>query len=227
MPAFTIFLINVIHFKIFILLIMDTLTIDIFTLFSSIKHSETWLYYILFLMMLYYFTAHIFQCNLSIFESRYDSHKPFITDQNTNTALLTDTATEKQGTVTSVEEFRFNCELFRLRDKMEQLMKEEKLYQEPELTLSDLAKKLHTNSCVLSRVINQCFMLNFNDYINKYRVQDVMAKMNDPKFSNQTLLSIAFDAGFNSKSTFNRAFLKFKGITPRSYYQALIPVEQL
>jgi AraC-like DNA-binding protein len=203
---------------------MNTITIDIVTLYYSIKHSETWVYYVLFSIVLYYFAATIFQRNLTAF-SMHNLQKPYPMDGHTThtTAVsLSDTqvADETQDTSTP-EDFKYKGELFRLRDKIEQLMKEEKLYQEPELTLSDLAKKLQTNSSVLSRVINQCFLLNFNDYINKYRVEDVIAKMSNPKFSNQTLLSIAFDAGFNSKSTFNRAFLKFKETTPRYYYQSL------
>jgi AraC-like DNA-binding protein len=108
-----------------------------------------------------------------------------------------------------------------LKDKLEHLMETEKIYREPDLILDDVAKKLQTNYSELSKTVNQCFMLNFNDYINKYRIADVVAKMNDSKFSNQTLLGIAFEAGFNSKSTFNRAFLKFMGTTPKIYYQAL------
>jgi AraC-like DNA-binding protein len=203
---------------------MGTMTIDIFMLLYSIKYSETWFYYVVFSIMLYYFAATIFQRNFAAFKTMYGAHRHSSANQHTMAVSLPDTLEEKEIPVTSVtsaDEFRYKGELFRLRDRMEQLMKEEKLYQEPELTLGDLAKKLQTNSSVLSRVINQCFMLNFNDYINKYRVEDVIAKMSNPKFSNQTLLSIAFDAGFNSKSTFNRAFLKFKETTPRYYYQSL------
>jgi AraC-like DNA-binding protein len=203
---------------------MTTLTIGIVTLYYSISHSETWFYYIVFSIVLYYFAVAVFQRNLAAFKSMHNLRKPYITNQHTahTTAVsLPDMLAVKETPVLSPEDFKYKGELFRLRDKMEQLMKEEKLYQEPELTLGDLAKKMQTNSSVLSRVINQCFMLNFNDYINKYRVEDVIAKMSNPKFSNQTLLSIAFDAGFNSKSTFNRAFLKFKETTPRYYYQSL------
>jgi AraC-like DNA-binding protein len=200
---------------------MNTLTIDIVTLYYSIKYSETWFYYVVFSITLYYFAVIIFQRNLAGFKSMHDSRKPGLANQLTTVVSLPDTLVANEAPVISPEEFKYTGELFRLRDKMEQLMKEENLYQEPELTLADLAKKLQTNSSVLSRVINQCFMLNFNDYINKYRVEDVIAKMSNPKFSNQTLLSIAFDAGFNSKSTFNRAFLKFKETTPRYYYQSL------
>ncbi len=206
-------------------LIMDTLTIDIITLYYSIKHAETWIYYAILSIILYYFAVIIFQRKIAGFKGLYDTRKPYSADRHTvhtSTVGLPGTMSEPETpSLATHEDFKYKGELFRLRDKMEQLMKEEKLYQEPELTLGDLAKKLQTNSSVLSRVINQCFMLNFNDYINKYRVEDVIAKMSNPKFSNQTLLSIAFDAGFNSKSTFNRAFLKFKETTPRYYYQSL------
>jgi AraC-like DNA-binding protein len=200
---------------------MNTVTIDIFTLYYSIKYSESWLYYAVFLVVLNYFAVVLFQRKYAAIRNMIHSLKTYLPDYKKNTVALADTGIPQPTTVLTPEAQMYKGEIFRLRDRMETLMKEEKLYQEPELTLADLAKKLQTNSSVLSRVINQCFMLNFNDYINKYRVEDVIAKMSDPKFRNQTLLSIAFDAGFNSKSTFNRAFLKFKETTPRYYYQSL------
>jgi AraC-like DNA-binding protein len=102
-------------------------------------------------------------------------------------------------------------------EKLAELMDKQKVFRKPELTLSEVARSMGTNSSVLSKVINSHFGLNFNDYINRQRVGDVVQKMTDPAFSQQTFLSIAYDAGFNSKSTFNRAFLKFVGMSPRDY----------
>jgi AraC-like DNA-binding protein len=198
---------------------MSTITIDMFMLFYSIKYSETWFFYTVFSFLLYHAAIKLLSNSRIPFKDPVSLHKSYLPFHNTTALLLPQTG--KTTDITSLDDYRKNAELKKLGEKLQQLMESEKLYQEPELTLGDLAKKLQTNSSVLSRVINQCFMLNFNDYINKYRVEDVIAKMSNPKFSNQTLLSIAFDAGFNSKSTFNRAFLKFKETTPRCYYQSL------
>ena len=98
-------------------------------------------------------------------------------------------------------------------------MQHDQLYKDAELTLSQLAKKLSTNSSVLSKVVNQGFGLNFNDFVNEYRVQAVIALLKAGEQKNQTLLGIAFDCGFNSKATFNRAFKKQTGISPKEWVE--------
>lgn len=92
-------------------------------------------------------------------------------------------------------------------------------FAQPELSLFDLARALETNVSVLSRMINRGFHLNFNDLVNQYRIQQVMTLLEQGNHKEQTLLSLAFDAGFNSKSTFNRAFKKQTGLSPREYIQ--------
>lgn len=103
------------------------------------------------------------------------------------------------------------------KSKIEILLTEEKLYENPELTLSDLAQKLQTNPSVISKAINQGFEMNFNDLINHYRVEAVKKKLQDGAQKKSTLLGIAYDCGFNSKATFNRAFKKNTGVAPKEY----------
>ena len=90
-------------------------------------------------------------------------------------------------------------------------------YQDAELTLSSLAEKLEIQPKELSRIVNTGLKKNFNDFINEYRVKDAIMKMQDPAFDHITLLGIAFDAGFNSKSTFNRIFKQMTGKSPVEY----------
>jgi len=92
-----------------------------------------------------------------------------------------------------------------------------KQYQNPELTLTDLAKSIGTNASFLSKVINQSFQLNFNDFINSHRVEEVKAKLSDVNNAHLTIMGMAYDAGFNSKATFNRAFKKFTGQNPSNF----------
>lgn len=99
------------------------------------------------------------------------------------------------------------------------LLEKERLYEDPELSLTQMAKQLETNPSVLSRAINQGFQLNFNDFINQYRINAVKEKLLAGEASTQTLLGIAFDCGFNSKATFNRAFKKATGISPKEWLQ--------
>lgn len=90
-------------------------------------------------------------------------------------------------------------------------------YQDPELSLSALAEKLGMNSHELSRIINTALKKSFNDFISEYRVGNVIQKMQDPAFDHITLLGIAYESGFNSKSTFNRIFKEMTGKSPAEY----------
>lgn len=96
-------------------------------------------------------------------------------------------------------------------------MQSEKPFLEPKLSLGQLADKLGVTSNNLSQVINQCEEMNFYDFINAYRVKEFIALASSPENSNMNLLGIAFDAGFNSKSSFNQVFKKNTGKTPREY----------
>jgi AraC-like DNA-binding protein len=80
-----------------------------------------------------------------------------------------------------------------------------------------LAQKLKTNTSVLSATINSNFGKNFNDFVNEYRVKEFKKQIKLPQNQNYTLLAVAFDCGFNSKATFNRAFKKFTGQSPSRF----------
>lgn len=101
--------------------------------------------------------------------------------------------------------------------KVTQAMVGEKMYRNPELTLTDLANHLGTNPSLLSKIINRSFGKNFNDYVNQYRVLEVKENLANPNNAHLTIMSLAYDAGFNSKATFNRAFKKFTGDNPKRY----------
>lgn len=97
------------------------------------------------------------------------------------------------------------------------LMDAEKPYLEPELSLSDLARRMHTNPVALSQVINAGMGKNFNDFVNEYRVDEFKRQVRDPANRHLSFLGIALNCGFNSKATFNRAFRKCTGLTPGQY----------
>ena len=101
--------------------------------------------------------------------------------------------------------------------ELEKLMQNEKLYLNPDLSLSGLAKALKTNSQKVSLVINSKLGQNFNEYINRYRINHALELLKNPKTKSYTIASVAFDCGFNSLSTFNTAFKKVTGKTPSTY----------
>lgn len=108
--------------------------------------------------------------------------------------------------------------------KILHLVEQEKAYQDAELSLVQMAKQLKTNPTILSKVINQGFGKNFNDFVNHYRIEAVKEKLQAGEQKTQTLLGIAYDCGFNSKATFNRAFKKATGASPKEWMEKNIAV---
>lgn len=101
--------------------------------------------------------------------------------------------------------------------KLTELMKTQKPYLEPKLTLGELADSLDISANHLSQIINQYEEKNFYDYINGYRVEEFKKRALKPENKNYNILSIAYDSGFNSKSSFNQVFKKSVGKTPSQY----------
>lgn len=112
-------------------------------------------------------------------------------------------------------------ELQRLLQKLQHLMEMEKPYLNSDLNLRSLANQLKTNTNYLSKVINHTDATNFNDYINRYRVQEMQQRLKNGAHKEFTFLSLALECGFNSKATFNRAFKKHTGKSPRAYIEQL------
>lgn len=108
-------------------------------------------------------------------------------------------------------------ELDRWKSELAQIMTREKAYQNPTLTLLDVAQLMTISTKRVSQIINQGFGMNFNDFVNLYRTQAVIDQIQSGNHTVYTLLGIAYECGFNSKSTFNRAFKKHTGLTPREY----------
>lgn len=109
-------------------------------------------------------------------------------------------------------------------NKIKQCMATEKPYLDADISLPELANKLQIPSHHLSRVINEQFGTNFFDFINQYRIEEVKARIRDPEFEKLSLLGIAFDSGFNTKSAFNRVFKKMTGFTPSEYRKQVLVI---
>jgi len=105
--------------------------------------------------------------------------------------------------------------------KLRSLMATEKLFTEPELTLSDLANRLEIHPNYLSQVINEMEGMNFYDYINGLRIEEFKRLVTIPENQRFTLLALAYECGFNSKSAFNRFFKKATDLSPSEYVKNL------
>jgi len=101
------------------------------------------------------------------------------------------------------------------------VMADDRPYRDADLTLASLAEQLDTTPHKLSEVLNSELSQTFYDFVNGYRVEDVRRRLTDDSSKHLTVLALAMDAGFASKSTFNQAFKKHTGKTPSKYRSAL------
>ncbi len=99
--------------------------------------------------------------------------------------------------------------------KLKKALEEEELYTQRELRLNDLAEHLDVSVHHLSQVINESLQQNFFDLINQYRVEAAKQRITDQ--SDKSLLQIAFEVGFNNKTSFNNAFKRHVGMTPSQF----------
>ena len=93
----------------------------------------------------------------------------------------------------------------------------EKPFLQENLTLPILAEQCKLSNTHLSQIINQHFQVNFYDFINQYRIEESKKMLVSSDYDHLSLLGIAFDCGFKSKSSFNRYFKKYCGITPSEF----------
>jgi AraC-like DNA-binding protein len=121
---------------------------------------------------------------------------------------------EKYATSLLTEEGNYN-----LYNNLLQLMEQEKIFLNNKLTIEDVAKKLNTNRTYLSQIINEKTHSNFNNFINKYRVQEAQIRLLNDENKSYTIEGIAQSVGFSSKSTFNGAFKKITGLTPSEFIE--------
>jgi AraC-like DNA-binding protein len=110
-----------------------------------------------------------------------------------------------------------NDELDKLQTTLEPYMAEQRPFLQFNLTLSELAAKIGFKERQLSEYINTYCYTTFQDYINSYRIEEAKRLIGQSKNSRKTMLEIAYESGFNSKSAFNFAFKKHTHTTPTQY----------
>lgn len=104
-----------------------------------------------------------------------------------------------------------------LKEQLLTLMKTEQLYLDNEINLAKLSKKLDTSTHQLSATLNTAIGQNFSNFINNYRIEAAKLILIDPKKQHYTMLQVAFEAGFNSKTVFNTCFKRSTTASPTAY----------
>ncbi len=105
-------------------------------------------------------------------------------------------------------------------DRLVQTMEQQQLFLDPALSISKLAQQTGLAEREISNALNQQLKKNFYAFVNEFRVEEVKQRLVDEKYAHLKILSIAFDAGFNSKATFNRIFKEYTSQSPKSYRSA-------
>jgi AraC-like DNA-binding protein len=104
-------------------------------------------------------------------------------------------------------------------ERINQIMASEKIYLNENLNLKEFAFHLKADPNLVSFILNNHLGCNFYDFVNRHRIEEVKNKLINPEYKHLTLLGIALESGFNSKTTFNRVFKQITGITPTEFQQ--------
>jgi AraC-like DNA-binding protein len=104
-----------------------------------------------------------------------------------------------------------------IRDRLEEVLRSQKPFLDPDLTLPRLADMVQVPGHQLSQVINETMGTTFFELVNRFRIEEAKRFLKDPKTASYTILAIAEESGFNSKTAFNNAFKKMTGMTPSEF----------
>ena len=111
-------------------------------------------------------------------------------------------------------------EVIRFSKELEQLMIDYKLYLNPDLSLKDLASYIEIPVNYVSQLLNLGFQKNFSEFVNSYRINEFKQRILLKENKALTIMAVAYDSGFNSKTVFNTFFKKIEGITPNTFLKS-------
>ena len=171
--------------------------------------SQFW-YYLYFSFVCYYISINGYANAVKI------SSMQIVNDDEVN--VFDEEASEKEIKESSPSEEK---DIQEWKEKISILISGKRVFENPRLTLSDVAKELETTTKTISSAVNSGFQMNFNDFINHHRIEAVKEKLKKGEHETTTLLGIAYDCGFNSKATFNRAFKKSTLVSPKDYLEKM------
>lgn len=131
--------------------------------------------------------------------------------QSTNEELKTTAIKDSNSSESDIQQF----------NKIKSQIEKKELFTNPKLNLRTLALKLGLKEKELSRLINECGRGNFYQFINEYRIEKFKQLVQSSKFQQFSILGLASEAGFSSKSTFYAAFKRFEGMSPKQYEKSV------
>lgn len=131
--------------------------------------------------------------------------------QSTNEELKTTAIKDSNSSESDIQKF----------NKIKSQIEKKELFTNPKLNLRTLALELGVKEKELSRLINECGKINFYQFVNEYRIEKFKQLIQSSKFDQFTLLGLATEAGFSSKSTFYAAFKRFEGMSPKQYEKSV------
>jgi AraC-like DNA-binding protein len=212
----------------FLLMQLLHIGFEIFSKIFPFLHSYVgnWWFFFCFAVIFYYIAITGYSNSIETkvpFKINLISRKPSLLPQYSVVEVNNDSLIEEAEAIeindVQTEERGDSILLAEWKPRIEALIKSEKAYEDAELSLTLVAKRLKTNASIISKVINRGYRLNFNDFVNNYRIEAVKEKLKAGEQKTQTLLGIAYDCGFNSKATFNRAFKKVTGTSPKIWIE--------
>jgi AraC-like DNA-binding protein len=164
-----------------------------------------------------YFVIFGFIALFSMFYSFYGIKQPVIFGEVVHSDRSNGKKEAEKYTRSGLKDAQAESYLKKLLDYMES----KKPYLDNDLTIHDLSARTGIARHHITQVLNEKYKRNFFTFINEYRAKEVIERFSDPKFNNYTILAIAFDAGFNSKTRFNSFFKSQTGQTPSEYRQKM------
>ena len=112
------------------------------------------------------------------------------------------------------------------KQKLIKIMEDQEYFLNQKLSIHDVSRQLNIPRRYISEVLNAHMSTSFQDFVNNYRIAAFVDRLHEPQYVNYTLYGLAMEVGFSSKSTFNTAFKKIKGITPLAYKNSVtLPVQ--
>jgi AraC-like DNA-binding protein len=150
-------------------------------------------------------------------ESKVDRYKKVAAEKQNNYASGEKSSGSKKYSRSGLSETKARKYL----ESIIAYMEKEKPYLDRNLNIYDLSQQTGISRHYITQILNDLHGRNFFTFINEYRVAEVISRMKDPAYKNFTLLAIAYDSGFNSKSTFNTIFKNITRLTPTQYLERL------
>jgi AraC-like DNA-binding protein len=159
-----------------------------------------------------YFVIFGFIALFSFVYSFYGIKQPVIFGEDLN-----DDNTNKKDTEKYVKSGLKEKQAQDFLQKLISYVEKDKPYLDRDLSIHHLSLRTGIPRHYITQILNENYNRNFFTFINEYRVKEVIERFSDPKYNNYTILAIAFDAGFNSKATFNSIFKSQTGVTPSEF----------